>query len=86
MGLAFCAACRAQLDRSAVQIHFCDGCGESIPIRAVEEGLALTGDGRILCHKCRAQGARRGPGSTVILLALIALAVGVAVAFALGRP
>ena len=86
MGLAFCADCRAQLDRSAVQIHFCDGCGESVPIHAVEEGSALTGDGRILCLKCRAPAPRRGGRSAVIVLALLALAVGVAVAFALGRP
>ena len=38
-GLSFCASCRDRLDRSAIQIHFCDGCGVSVPLYAVEEGV-----------------------------------------------
>jgi hypothetical protein len=80
-GLAFCASCRARLDRSAIQIHFCDGCGVSVPIYAVEEGSALTGDGRILCLKCRApaSGATNRP-VVLVLCALAAAAVGVVLA------
>jgi hypothetical protein len=81
IGLAFCADCRARLDRSAIQIHFCDGCGESVPISAVEEGSAITGEGRILCAKCRAP-APRGD-RRVLLVALAAGALGVGVALAL---
>jgi hypothetical protein len=84
-GLAFCAACRAQLDRSAVQIHFCDGCGVSVPIQAVEEGSALTGDGRILCARCRAPRPRRANRTLLAVVALAALAAGVVAALALAR-
>ena len=67
-GLAFCADCRARLDNSAIQIHFCDGCGVSVPLYAVEEGSALAGDGRILCLKCRVPARRRmGPFWFVLL-------------------
>jgi hypothetical protein len=75
-GLAFCADCREHLDRSAIQIHFCDGCGVSVPIYAVEEGTALAGDGRILCLKCRAQSPRRRRLVTAVILAIAALVVG----------
>ena len=81
-GLAFCADCRARLDRSAIQIHFCDGCGVSVPINAVEEGSALTGDGRILCQKCRAP-APPPSGRLLVLVGVAALVAGVALAFAL---
>jgi len=57
----------------------------SVPIHSVEEGSALTGDGRILCLKCRAPAPVRGGRVTVLVLALAALAAGVAVAFALAR-
>ena len=83
-GLAFCADCRARLDRSAIQIHFCDGCGVSVPIYAVEEGSALTGDGRILCLKCRAPAPRRRRTLLVLLLVLAAAAFGVGLALAIG--
>ena len=81
-GLAFCAECRARLDRSAIQIHFCDGCGVSVPIQAVEEGSALTGDGRILCAKCRAP-APGGDQLRILLVAaaLVALGLGAAIAY-----
>jgi len=83
-GLAFCASCRARLDRSAIQIHFCDGCGVSVPIYAVEEGSALTGDGRILCLKCRAPAPRSDSRVLFVLVAAaVATAVGVALAIAL---
>jgi len=85
LGLAFCAACRAQLDRSAVQIHFCDGCGVSVPIQAVEEGAALNGDGRILCVKCRAPAPRRTDRRVLVAVGLAALVVGAFVAMALTR-
>jgi predicted RNA-binding Zn-ribbon protein involved in translation (DUF1610 family) len=85
LGLAFCASCRAQLDRSAVQIHFCDGCGVSIPMKAVEEGSALTGDGRILCVKCRAPRPRRTDRRVLVAVALAALVIGAVVAMALAR-
>ena len=52
-GLALCGECRGRLDRSAIQIHFCDACGVSVPLVAVQEGAALTADGRILCAACR---------------------------------
>lgn len=79
-GLAFCAPCRANLDRSAIQIHFCDGCGVSVPIYAVEEGSALTGDGRILCLRCRARSPRRSRALLIVSVALAALAAGIAIA------
>jgi len=83
-GLSFCPGCRERLDRTAIQIHFCDGCGVSVPIYAVEEGSALTGDGRILCLKCRAPAAR--PESRVLLVALAAaIATAIGVAFGLAR-
>jgi hypothetical protein len=83
-GLAFCASCRARLDRSAIQIHFCDGCGVSVPIYAVEEGSALTGDGRILCLKCRAPAPL--PERKLLLLAVAAAAaIAAGVALALSR-
>jgi len=84
-GLAFCADCRAQLDRSAVQIHFCDGCGVSVPIQSVEEGSALTADGRILCPRCRAPAPPSGRERLLVVAALVALALGVGVALALAR-
>lgn len=70
-GLAFCADCRGRLDRSAIQIHFCDACGVSVPLGSVQEGTALTPEGRILCHACRtpAPGARRAVPWLVLLLA-----------------
>lgn len=58
-GLSFCAGCRDRLDRSAIQIHFCDVCGVSVPLYAVQAGTALAGDGRILCVACRAPAPRR---------------------------
>jgi len=85
MGLAFCATCRAQLDRSAVQIHFCDGCGESVPIHAVEEGSALTGDGRILCAKCRVPAPRPRSRAMAVVVVLAALGAGVGIALAFAR-
>jgi hypothetical protein len=72
VGLAFCAACRDRLDRSAIQIHFCDGCGVSIPLRAVEEGSALTVDGRLLCAKCRLPAPREVNRFLVIAAAVLA--------------
>jgi len=82
-GLAFCADCRARLDRSAIQIHFCDGCGVSVPLYAVEQGTALTGDGRILCLKCRApEPVTRSP-LVLVFLGVAALALGIGLAFAL---
>jgi len=82
-GLAFCADCRARLDRSAIQVHFCDGCGASVPIYAVEEGSALTGDGRILCLKCRAPrpSGRRAAFYAAVTLAALVLGVAAAIAF-----
>jgi hypothetical protein len=84
-GLTFCADCRARLDRSAIQIHFCDGCGVSVSRYAVEGGAALEGDGRILCDACKAPGRgllRNGPwgGRRLVLLAaaLVALSLGLA--------
>jgi hypothetical protein len=79
-GLAFCADCRARLDRSAIQIHFCDGCGVSVPMYAVEEGSALTGDGRILCLKCRAVPPRGRRTLLVLLVVGGALIVGIGLA------
>jgi hypothetical protein len=70
MGLAFCAVCRARHDRSAIQIHFCDGCGVSVPLQAVEEGSALAGDGRILCQRCRVPPSRRFGLTWIVLLGL----------------
>jgi hypothetical protein len=80
-GLAFCADCRARLDRSAIQIHFCDGCGISLPLYAVEGGSALAGDGRILCVKCRTRPpARRRVAVILGLVAAVALVLGVGAA------
>src|SRR6185295_4611781 len=82
-GLAFCADCRARLDRSAIQIHFCDGCGVSVPMYAVEEGSALTGDGRILCLKCRAQPTRGRRSLVVGAIVALSLVAGVVAALLL---
>jgi len=79
-GLSFCAGCRERLDRSAIQIHFCDGCGVSVPLYAVEEGEALAGDGRILCLRCRTPARRRWLWVVLVLTAVIALAAGAAFA------
>jgi hypothetical protein len=82
-GLAFCADCRARLDRSAIQIHFCDGCGVSVPLYAVEQGTAITGDGRILCLKCRAPAPSAANPLVIVFLGVAALALGIGLALAL---
>ena len=79
-GLAFCADCRARLDRSAIQIHFCDGCGVSVPLYAVEQGTAITGDGRILCLKCRAPRPTAANPLVLVFLGVAALALGIGLA------
>ncbi|MCE9636611.1 MAG: hypothetical protein K8T90_12975 [Planctomycetes bacterium] len=75
--LAFCADCRKRVDRSAIQIHFCDACGVSVPLEAVEEGRALAPDGRILCVACHTPPADR-PGTIfwAVVAAAAALAIG----------
>jgi hypothetical protein len=75
-GLRFCAECRGRLDRSAIQIHFCDACGVSVPLVAVQEGSALTPDGRILCAACRAPRPRASPRVPWQFVALAAGALG----------
>lgn len=82
-GLAFCADCRARLDRSAIQIHFCDGCGVSVPLYAVEQGTAITGDGRILCLKCRAPAPSSQSPLVLAFLGVAALALGIGLALAI---
>jgi hypothetical protein len=83
-GLAFCVDCRNRLDRSAIQIHFCDACGVSVPIDAVQAGAALSADGRILCLTCRApRPVRRSPVPWAVAGALLAVAVGVLLAWLL---
>ena len=79
-GLSFCAGCRDRLDRSAIQIHFCDGCGVSVPLYAVEEGDALAGDGRILCLRCRTPSRSARLWWLLGLTALAALVAGAALA------
>jgi len=79
-GLSFCAGCRDRLDRSAIQIHFCDGCGVSVPLYSVEEGDALAGDGRILCLRCRTPNGNRRLWLVLATTALFALIGGAAVA------
>lgn len=83
-GLAFCAECRGRLDRSAIQIHFCDACGISVPLGAVQGGSALTADGRILCPACRTA-APRAPGTLrwAVAAAVTALVLGVLLAWLL---
>jgi hypothetical protein len=85
-GLAFCTQCRARLDRSAIQIHFCDGCGVSVPLYAVEQGTALLGDGRILCLKCRAPAPPLRRSLAVLAAAVAALIGGVVLGLALTGP
>ncbi len=75
-GLSFCTACRDRLDRSAIQIHFCDGCGVSIPLYAVEAGAALAGDGRILCVRCRTPARRSRMWLVLVLAVALGLAAG----------
>jgi hypothetical protein len=75
-GLSFCADCRDRLDRSAIQIHFCDGCGVSIPLYAVEEGAALAGDGRILCLRCRTPTRHGRLAWLLVATGLLALLIG----------
>lgn len=82
-GLAFCAECRARLDQSAIQIHFCDKCGVSVPLYAVEQGTALTGDGRILCLTCRAPAPTAQNPLVLLFLGIAALALGIGLAFAI---
>ncbi len=83
-GLSFCAECRERLDRSAIQIHFCDECGVSVPRYAIEHGQALAGDGRIVCGHCRATvGQRRRLRVLLAVAVLAALALGVGVALAI---
>jgi len=79
-GLSFCTGCRDRLDRSAIQIHFCDGCGVSVPLYSVEEGDALAGDGRILCLRCRTPRRSRRLWLVLAVTALVALAVGATLA------
>jgi hypothetical protein len=79
-GLSFCAGCRDRLDRSAIQIHFCDGCGVSVPLYAVEEGDALAGDGRILCLRCRSPNRSRRLWLLLIVTAILALLAGATLA------
>jgi hypothetical protein len=79
-GLSFCAGCRDRLDRSAIQIHFCDGCGVSVPLYAVEEGDALAGDGRILCVRCRTPHRNRRMWTVLAVTAVVALAIGATLA------
>jgi hypothetical protein len=65
------------MDRSAIQIHFCDVCGVSVPLADVEVGRALSADGRILCPSCRAARApERALVPRAIWLALVALLLG----------
>ena len=81
-GLAFCGDCRSRLDRSAIQIHFCDACGVSVPLDAVQAGAAITPDGRILCLACRApQRARRPAVPWAVILAAAALVAGALLAW-----
>ena len=55
-----------------------------MPIYAVEEGSALTGDGRILCLKCRAPAPRADRRLLVLLVvAAAAAAAGVVIALAM---
>ncbi len=82
-GLSFCNECRDSLDRSAIQIHFCDGCGVSIPLYAVEGGAALAGDGRILCLPCRAPERPRQTLWWLVFTAAAALLAGLAAALLL---
>ena len=81
-GLAFCADCRRRVDRSAIQIHFCDACGVSVPLEDVEEGNALAPDGRILCAACRAprRADRRLP-AWALVAAAAAVVLGAALAW-----
>ena len=78
-GLIFCAQCRARLDRSAIQIHFCDECGISVPLYAVEGGSALVGDGRILCLPCRSRESKDLRVRRLALIAVAALVLGAAI-------
>ena len=82
-GLTFCADCHARLDRSAIQIHFCDSCSVSIPLYAVEGGSALVGDGRILCLACRGGGSRDVRMRRLLLVAVAALALGLSLGWLL---
>jgi hypothetical protein len=75
--LALCGECRRRMDRSAIQIHFCDACGVSVPLEDVEEGRALAADGRILCPACRTANPPEGAVlPRVLWLVVLALALG----------
>ena len=80
-GLAFCAECRGRLDRSAIQIHFCDACGISVPLGTVQGGSALTADGRILCPACRAPAPQpRRVVPWIVAACVVALIAGILLA------
>lgn len=80
-GLAFCGECRERMKASAHQIHFCDACGVSLPIGAVQGGEALAKDGRILCPAClRADSAVSRRLVLIVVLALAAAVSGIVLA------
>lgn len=90
-GISVCPACRDRLDRSAIQIHFCDLCGVSVPLDGVQRGSLLTADGRIACGNCRVGAAAGPPGGPtpaatarwgwIVALLVLALAAGAAAAW-----
>lgn len=45
----------------AVKIYFCDICNESIPLKDLELGSAITIKGKVICHKCNPQGPAARP-------------------------
>ena len=45
----------------AVKIYFCDICSESIPLRDLELGSAITIKGKVICQKCNPQGSATKP-------------------------
>lgn len=70
--LAFCRECRERVDRSAVQVHFCDACHVSVPLSEVQQGVALSREGRIHCERCRRR-ERMGRWLRLLVVAAVLL-------------
>ena len=83
--LAFCRECRERVDRSAVQVHFCDSCHVSVPQDEVQQGTALTRDGRLHCRGCRrrTRTALWTRALVVVAVLLVAASIGLVIALAL---
>lgn len=49
----------------SVKIYFCDICNESIPLKDLEMGAAITIKGKVICHRCNPQTAAQKSAAAV---------------------